>query len=158
MTVEQLVNFSQTHVGATIHCLQIFAWTSFGVTDHAIKKLITRHIKFIQSIRRSPKFVVQLMLSKVMGNVNTITGKNIQRIYGVLGGKKTYLKRQKIGWKIKFDSAKLNRMLTGKSSLLEKYLISNIVFFTWTINKTTSLAPTSWKLLLILLAQANISF
>ena len=54
--------------------------------------LITRHVKFIQSIRRSPKFAVQLMLSKVMGNVDTTTGKNVQYIQGVLGGNQDLFK------------------------------------------------------------------
>ena len=60
--------------------------------DHAFKMLITRHVKFIQSIRRSPKFAVQLMLSKVMGNVDTTTGKNVQYIQGVLGGNQDLFK------------------------------------------------------------------
>ena len=56
--------------------------------DHAFFMTISRYIKFIQSIRRSPKYGVQLMLSKIMENVNSTTGKNIQYIQGIIGRNK----------------------------------------------------------------------
>ena len=42
--------------------------------------MIIRYVKFLQSLTRSPKMCVQLLLQKVLRNVNTITGKNVEYI------------------------------------------------------------------------------
>ena len=39
--------------------------------------LICRYIKFIKSIRKSPKLAVQYLYQKIQKNINTVTGKNI---------------------------------------------------------------------------------
>ena len=37
-----------------------------------------RYVKFIKSIKKSPKLAVQFLLQKVKNNVNTVTGRNIE--------------------------------------------------------------------------------
>ena len=39
--------------------------------------MILRYVKFLQSITRSPKNCVQFLLHKVIGNAESITGKNV---------------------------------------------------------------------------------
>ena len=53
--------------------------------QHAQTMLIVRYVKFLQSLRRSPKMCVQFLLQKVLKNVNTVTGKNVQYILGKTG-------------------------------------------------------------------------
>ena len=55
--------------------------------QHAQSMLITRYVKFLQSVTRSPKTCVKFLLQKVIGNMNTITGKNIAFIQRKTGYK-----------------------------------------------------------------------
>ena len=62
--------------------------------------MLTMFIVYILSPSRSPKMCVQLLLQKVLRNVNTITGKNVEYIqrktgyrYDVLTVKPNILKR-----------------------------------------------------------------
>ena len=48
--------------------------------EHALIMIIRRYIKFIQSIQKSPKLPAQLLLQKILRNVNTVTGKNVRFI------------------------------------------------------------------------------
>ena len=48
--------------------------------EHAFVMIVSRYIKFIQSIKKSPKYPVQFLLEKVMNNVNTLTSRNIRFI------------------------------------------------------------------------------
>ena len=48
--------------------------------QHALSMLITRYVKFIQSIRKSPKIAVQFLLQKVLKNCSTLTGKNVRYV------------------------------------------------------------------------------
>ena len=41
--------------------------------EHAFVMIVSRYIKFIQSIKKSPKYPVQFLLEKVMNNVNKLT-------------------------------------------------------------------------------------
>ena len=52
---------------------------------HAEEMLITRYVKFLQSIKKSPKLAVQFMLERIVRNVNTITGSNVRFIQGKIG-------------------------------------------------------------------------
>ena len=45
--------------------------------QHAQSMMILRYVKFLQSITRSPKNCVQFLLHKVIGNAESITGKNV---------------------------------------------------------------------------------
>ena len=47
---------------------------------HAKSMLISRFVKFVQSIRKSSKLAVQFVLQKVMHNKNTLTGKNVHYV------------------------------------------------------------------------------
>ena len=47
--------------------------------------LITRYVKFVQNIRKSPKLAVQFMLEKTHRNVNTVTGSNFRFINDRIG-------------------------------------------------------------------------
>ena len=67
--------------------------------QHAQTMMIIRYVKFLQSLTCSPKMCVQLLLQKVLRNVNTITGKNVEYIqrktgyrYEVLSVKPNILK------------------------------------------------------------------
>ena len=53
--------------------------------EHAYTMLITRFVKFLQNIKKSPKLAAQLMLQKVYNNVNTMTGKNVRMIKDIIG-------------------------------------------------------------------------
>ena len=50
--------------------------------QHAIAQsmLTIRDVKFLQSLKRSPKRCVQFLLEKVSRNVNTVTGRNMRYI------------------------------------------------------------------------------
>ena len=48
--------------------------------QHAQSKLTIRYVKFLQSLKRSPKRCVQFLLEKVSRNVNTVTGRNMRYI------------------------------------------------------------------------------
>ena len=52
---------------------------------HARTMLICRYVKFIRSIKKSPKLGVQLLFQKVRNNVNTVTGKNIHFVQQATG-------------------------------------------------------------------------
>ena len=53
--------------------------------QHAEEMLITRYVKFLQSIKKSPKLAVQFILERIVRNVNTITGSNVRFIQGKIG-------------------------------------------------------------------------
>ena len=53
--------------------------------EHAQTMLIRRYIKFLQNVKKSPKLAVQLLLQKVIGDLNTITGKNVRYILDKIG-------------------------------------------------------------------------
>ena len=53
--------------------------------QHAEEMLIIRYVKFVQSIRKSPKLAVQFMLEKTHKNVNTVTGSNFRYIHDKIG-------------------------------------------------------------------------
>ena len=42
--------------------------------------MISRYIKFIKTLKKSPKIAVQYLIEKVSRNCNTLTGKNIHFI------------------------------------------------------------------------------
>ena len=46
--------------------------------EHALSMILTRYVKFIKFIKKSPKMAVQFLLEKVSRNCNTLTGKNIR--------------------------------------------------------------------------------
>ena len=48
--------------------------------EQAFVVIVSRYIKFIQSIKKSPKYPVQFLLEKVMNNVNTLKSRNIRFI------------------------------------------------------------------------------
>ena len=52
---------------------------------HAKTMLMSRFIKFIQSIKKSPKKAVQFLFEKVRKNVNTVTGRNMAFVERVTG-------------------------------------------------------------------------
>ena len=47
--------------------------------------IISRYVKFLQSIQKSDKLAVKFMLQKVIGNVETITGRNVRFIENKVG-------------------------------------------------------------------------
>ena len=53
--------------------------------QHAEEMLMIRYVKFVQSIRKSPKLAVQFMLEKTHKNVNTVTGSNFRYIHDKIG-------------------------------------------------------------------------
>ena len=53
--------------------------------DHAQAMLVSRFVKFIQNIQKSPKLATQFMLQKVVNNVNTVTGRNIRLVKDMIG-------------------------------------------------------------------------
>ena len=53
--------------------------------EHALTMVVTRYIKFLQSILKSPKLAVQMMIQKVWKNVETVTGRNIRFILDRIG-------------------------------------------------------------------------
>ena len=52
---------------------------------HVKTMLMSRFIKFIQSIKKSPKKAVQFLFEKVRKNVNTVTGRNMAFVERVTG-------------------------------------------------------------------------
>ena len=46
--------------------------------QHALSMIITRYVKFIQSLKKSPKIAVQFLVEKVLRNCNTLTGQNVR--------------------------------------------------------------------------------
>ena len=60
--------------------------------DHALAMLISRFVKFLQNVKRSPKLAAQFMLQKVMNNVNTVTGRNVRMIQDMIGHKYDLMK------------------------------------------------------------------
>jgi hypothetical protein len=59
--------------------------------EHAQTMLIRRYIKFLQNVKKSPKLAVQLLLQKVIGDLNTMTGKNVRYIIDNIGHQKDIL-------------------------------------------------------------------
>ena len=53
--------------------------------DHAQDMLVSRFVKFIQNIQKSPKLATKFMLQKVMNNVNTVTGRNVRLVKDMIG-------------------------------------------------------------------------
>ena len=53
--------------------------------DHAQAMLISRFVKFLQNVKKSPKLAAQYMLQKVISNVNTVTGRNVRHINDMIG-------------------------------------------------------------------------
>ena len=53
--------------------------------EHALAMLISRFVKFLQNIKKSPKLAAQYMLQKVISNVNTVTGRNVRHIKDMIG-------------------------------------------------------------------------
>ena len=53
--------------------------------DHAFSMLIMRFVNFIKNIQKSDKIGVQLMLRKVINNVDTVTGRNVRSIRDKIG-------------------------------------------------------------------------
>ena len=53
--------------------------------DHAFTMILSRFVKFLQNIRKSSKMSVQYMLSRVMENVSTVTGKNVRYVKDLIG-------------------------------------------------------------------------
>jgi hypothetical protein len=48
--------------------------------QHAEEMPVTRYVKFLQTVKKSPKLAVQFMLEKTRNNVNTVTGSNVRFI------------------------------------------------------------------------------
>ena len=48
--------------------------------DHAQAMILSRYVKFIKNVQKSPKLAAQFMLQKVFNNLDTITGRNIRYI------------------------------------------------------------------------------
>ena len=53
--------------------------------EHAFSMITIRFINFLKNIRKSEKMAVQLMLQKVIQNVDSITGRNIRFIQDKVG-------------------------------------------------------------------------
>ena len=53
--------------------------------QHALSMIITRYIKFIQSLKKSPKIAVQFLVEKVLRNCNTLTGQNVRFVLDKTG-------------------------------------------------------------------------
>ena len=53
--------------------------------EHAQTMILSRYVKFLQNVQKSPKLAAQLMLQKVYKDVNTITGRNIRYIKDKIG-------------------------------------------------------------------------
>ena len=71
--------------------------------EHALIMIITRYIKFIQSIQKSPKLPAQLLLEEVIRNVNTVTGRNVRFILDLLHKEDIFaIKPYEIKNKVKF--------------------------------------------------------
>ena len=53
--------------------------------QHAMSMLISRYVKFIQSMKKSPKIAVQFLVQKVANNCNTLTGRNVRFVCDKIG-------------------------------------------------------------------------
>ena len=53
--------------------------------QHALSMIITRYVKFIQSLKKSPKIAVQFLVEKVLRNCNTLTGQNVRFVLDKTG-------------------------------------------------------------------------
>ena len=53
--------------------------------EHAFSMITIRFINFLKNVKKSEKMAVQLMLQKVIQNVDSITGRNIKFIQDKLG-------------------------------------------------------------------------
>ena len=53
--------------------------------QHCLSMLISRYVKFLQSVKKSPKIAVQYLLQKVQTNCNTLTGKNVRLVLDLIG-------------------------------------------------------------------------
>jgi hypothetical protein len=53
--------------------------------ENALTMLISRFVKFLQNIKKSPKLAAQFLLQKVLENVNTVTGRNVRMIKDIIG-------------------------------------------------------------------------
>ena len=60
--------------------------------DHAQAMILSRYVKFLQNVQKSPKLAAQFMLQKVFNNVDTITGRNIRYIQEKIGHQFNLLK------------------------------------------------------------------
>ena len=60
--------------------------------DHSFKMVLVRFVKFLQNIKKSSKMAVQCMLTKVLKNVSTVTGKNVRYIKNQIGSEGNLLK------------------------------------------------------------------
>ena len=65
--------------------------------EHAHTMLISRFVKFLQNIKKSPKLAAQFMLQKVINNVSTVTGKNVRMVKDMIGHQHDLLS-VKPGW------------------------------------------------------------
>ena len=48
--------------------------------EYALSMILSRYVKFIKSIKKSPKLAVQYLVEKVSRNCNTLTGRNIRYV------------------------------------------------------------------------------
>ena len=53
--------------------------------EHAYTMLIRRYVRFIQSILKSEKLVVQHLLQEVVDKCSTLTGRNIRKVVKITG-------------------------------------------------------------------------
>ena len=72
------------HMWGLPHSAHRYLVEKLGGT-HAKTMLMLRYIKFIQSIKKSPKLAVQFLYQKIHRNTNTITGRNIAYILNATG-------------------------------------------------------------------------
>ena len=71
--------------------------------EQALIIIIRRYIKFIQSIQKSPELPAQLLLQKILRNVNTVTGKNVRFILDLTRKEDIFtIKPYEIKSKVKF--------------------------------------------------------
>ena len=73
--------------------------------EHALTMMISRYIKFIQTLKKSPKIAVQYLIEKVSRSCNTLTGRNIRFILDKLNIEDIHLaKPNQIGAIFRFYS------------------------------------------------------
>ena len=75
---------SVRHMWGLPHQAHRYLITQLGGA-HAEEMIISRYVKFLQSIQKSDKLAVKFMLQKVIGNVETITGRNVRFIENKVG-------------------------------------------------------------------------
>ena len=92
--------------------------------EHAHSMLISRFVKFIQNIRKSPKIAVQFMLNKVVRNYDTVTGRNIEHIQRLIGPKTDLFKISKKDIKLKVAFCEMNKKDIWKINLIKE--VTNI--------------------------------